>query len=62
MISQHTLLKLITVREQKGEIKMKDNKDILIQIALMWAVQYEKRNKEACDMLLGYYKRELWDE
>ena len=41
---------------------MKDNKDILIQIALMWAVQYEKRNKEACDMLLGYYKRELWDE
>ncbi len=38
---------------------MKDNKDILIQIALMWAVQYEKGNKEACDMLLGYYKREL---
>ena len=62
MTSQHTLLKLITVREQKGEIKMKDNKDILIQIALMWAVQYEKGNKEACDMLLGYYKRELGDE
>ena len=41
---------------------MKDNKDILIQIALMWAVQYEKGNKEACDMLLGYYKRELGDE
>ncbi len=38
---------------------MKDNKDILIQIALMWAVQYEKGSKEACDMLLGYYKKEL---
>lgn len=40
---------------------MKYNKDILIHIALMWADEYEKGNKEACDMLLGYYKNELGD-
>lgn len=35
------------------------NRDILIQMALMWAEEYEKGNQEACDMILGYYKKEL---
>lgn len=35
------------------------DRDILIQMVLMWAEEYEKGNPEACAMLLGYYKNEL---
>lgn len=35
-----------------------DKRDILIQIALMWAEEYEKGNPEACKMLLDYYVKE----
>lgn len=44
---------------KEGVNKVGSNKDILIKITLMWAEQYEEGNKEACDMLLGYYKKEL---
>lgn len=36
---------------------MPSNKDILIKIAVMWAEQHEKGNKEACETLLEYYKK-----
>ncbi len=35
------------------------DREILIQIALMWAEEYEKGNAKACEMLLGYYEREI---
>lgn len=35
------------------------DRDILIQMVLMWAEEYEKGNAEACEMLLGYYEREV---
>ena len=38
---------------------MGSNKDILIKITLMWASQHDKGNKDACNMLLMYYKKEL---
>ena len=38
------------------------DRDILIQMVLMWAEEHEKGNKEACEMLLGYYKKELGDK
>ncbi len=34
------------------------NRSILIQIALMWAEEYEKGNSKACKMLLDYYVKE----
>lgn len=35
------------------------DRDILIQMVLMWAEEYEKGNAEACEMILGYCKNEL---
>nr|WP_302597012.1 hypothetical protein [uncultured Cellulosilyticum sp.] len=54
--------KVFIIDVEEGLKRMKKNKDILIQIALMWAVQYEKGNKEACDMLVVYYRKELGNE
>ncbi len=35
------------------------DRDVLIQMVLMWAEEYEIGNAEECEVLLGCYEREL---